>query len=141
MTLIQNKFLKHKLIIFILILISAIVYFRWIFYSIFQNSDWWFFYKERLQEMIFPSLWNNVEFGLFNLLSWKIPLYLFYQALHEKGCLKLRLPGICLHAPMHFSMHMPLFFFQCLFDSFLLPYYHIISLFNLLNIPPFLQIP
>jgi len=77
----SKKFLfevkKHKYLIIILG-ISLLVFYRWISFSVFAYSDWYFFFSENIKELLTPSVWVNScnNFGSIDITLWKTPVYL-----------------------------------------------------------------
>jgi len=72
-------FKKFKYLVLVII-ISLLVYHRWLSFSIFSYSDWLFFFKETMTELLRPSIWvtPSYSFGNIDLTIWKLPLYFFY---------------------------------------------------------------
>lgn len=71
---------KTYILLLIIITISLIIYWRWLFYSTFQSSDWGFFYSEKVKEIFTSYLWiSNTNFGGIDFSIWRLPLSLIYN--------------------------------------------------------------
>lgn len=68
---------KYKYLIIILG-VSLLVCYRWISFSIFAYSDWYFFFSDNIKELLKPSVWINPSnsFGSISITLWKTPIYL-----------------------------------------------------------------
>ena len=70
-----HKLIKNKYLILTL-LISFVVYFRWLPFSIFRNADFGFYYADFLKDFLKPSVWyGNYEIGGVNISLWRLPVF------------------------------------------------------------------
>ncbi len=90
MFLIQNcqdlKFFKKIKYVILIVIVSLLVYNRWLSFSIFTYGDWWFFFNENMKEFLIHSVWKeNYSFGNINLVLWRSPLYFLYGLFGNSG--------------------------------------------------------
>lgn len=74
--------------VFFLIFINSIIYFRWLTFSVFTYSDWYFYFKESLVDQFASSVWNSTgmfNFGYVDVTLWKLPIYLLTGAFGKLG--------------------------------------------------------
>ena len=72
--------LKRNKYLILILLISILVFHRWLNLSIFAYSDWLFSFKETMKEFLIPSVWSTryYGFGSADPVLWKFPLNFFY---------------------------------------------------------------
>lgn len=64
----------------VLTTLSVIIYNKWLTFSVFQYSDWWFFPAGRFKVFTTPSVWlTDRGFGSIDVTFWKLPIYFIYN--------------------------------------------------------------
>jgi len=58
----SNKIVQKKYVYLFILLISAIVYFRWLSFKLFISGDWIFTFSEALSSYLYPSFWQAYAF-------------------------------------------------------------------------------
>jgi len=81
-----KKVIKNNFPIILLVLFSIFVYSKWFSFKIFTNSDWGFSFAENMASKTSISSWiTNSNFGMFEILLWRTPIYYLYGVFGELG--------------------------------------------------------
>ena len=68
-----NRFFKY---IFLLIILSLVIFFRWLNFSVFTYSDISYVFSEALRGYLPPSVWvSSNNLGFLDTLIWRLPFY------------------------------------------------------------------
>lgn len=68
----MKDFFKKYKYLFLLILISLVINFRWLSFDIFAYSDYSFRFSDTLKEAFGFSMWNSYGIGDTNLMAWRL---------------------------------------------------------------------